>query len=116
MPVHKGAKCPKHDITYYGPICPQCIKDEEKEQFERIIEPLKKAQQKREAQEQLSLISAKLKEAPLVKDMPSYRLYLCPYCARPSLFFYKPRAQYECLNPEDSLTISIRYYTEQSNR
>lgn len=116
MPVDKGTKCPKHNITYYGPICPQCIRDEEKKQFEKIIEPLKKAQQKREAQEQLSLILAKLKEATLVKETPSYKLCVCPYCGRKSLFFYEASAKYECLNPEDSLTVSIRVYTEIINR
>jgi uncharacterized protein (DUF1499 family) len=116
MPVHEGAKCPRHDITYYGPICPQCIKDEEKEEFEKIIEPVKKAQQKREAQEQLRLILAKLEEATLVKETPGYKLSVCPYCGRKSLFFYKASAKYECLNPDDSLTISIRAYTEIINR
>jgi len=116
MSINEGTKCPKHNITYYGPICPQCIKDEEKKHFEKIIEPLKKAEQKRDAQEQLGLILAKLKEATLVKETPSYKLSICPFCGRPSLFFYKPHAKYECLNSEDSLTVSIRYYTEQSNR
>lgn len=116
MSIHKGTKCPRHDITYYGPMCPQCIKDEERKQFEKIIEPLKKAEQKREAQEQLCLILAKLKEAPLVKETPSYKLSVCPYCGLSTLFFYKPSAKYECLNSEDSLTTSIRYYTEIINR
>jgi uncharacterized protein (DUF1499 family) len=116
MSIHKGTKCPKHDITYYGPMCPQCIKDEEKKQFEKIIEPLKKAEQKREAQEQLGLILSKLEKATLIKETPSYKLSICPFCGRKSLFFYKARAEYECLNPDDSLTISIRYYTEKSNR
>jgi len=116
MPIHKGTKCPKHNITYYGPICPQCIKEEETKQFEKIIEPLKKAERRREAHEQLRLILTKLENATLVKETPSYRLSVCPYCGHKSLFFYKASGKYECLNPEDSLTISIRCYIEQSNR
>jgi glutaredoxin len=116
MSIHKGTKCPKHNLTFYGPICPQCIKDEDTKQFEKIIEPLKKAELRREAREQLRLILTKLENATLVKETPSYRLSVCPYCGRKSLFFHKSRAEYECLNPDDSLTISIRYYTEKSDR
>ena len=96
-------------------MCPQCREDEEKQQFEKIIEPLKKAEQKRKAQEQLRLVLAKLEKATLVKETTRYKLSVCPYCGRPSLFF-SSFTGYECHNKDCGLTSSIRYYTEQSNR
>jgi hypothetical protein len=116
MTSFRERQCSKHNIIYYESRCPQCREDEEKQQFEKIIEPLKKAERKKEAQEQLRLILAKLEKATLVKETPKYKLFVCPYSNDKTLFFYKPRAQYECLDPECPLTVSIRYYTEQSNR
>jgi hypothetical protein len=96
-------------------MCPQCREDEEKKQFETIIGPLKKAEQKREAQEQLRLILAKLEKATLVKETTRYKRSVCPYCGHPSLFFSNVTG-YECHNKACGLTSSIRYYTEKSNR
>jgi len=107
--------CSKHNIIYYNTRCPQCREDEEKKQFERIIiEPLKKAEQKREAQEQLRLILAKLEKATLVKETARYKRSICPYCSHSSLFFSNSTG-YECHNKDCGLTSSIRYYTERIN-
>lgn len=116
MPIKKGTKCPRCNITYYGPMCPQCIKDAEREKSRERLEPLRKAEQKKEAQEQLRLILAKLEKAILVKETETHKLFICPYCGRKSLFFYKASEKYECLNPDDSLTISIKTYTEIASR
>lgn len=106
--------CSRHNMIYYDIRCPQCREDEEKEQFKKIIEPLKKAEQKREAQEQLRLILAKLEKAPVVKETTRYKLFTCPFCTRPSLFFSNSTG-YECHNEDCPLTASIRYYTERAN-
>ena len=115
MSIHKATRCPKHNVTFYGPMCPQCIRDEERKQFEKMIEPLKKAEQKREAQEQLRLILAKLEKAPVVKETTRYKRSTCPYCGHPSLFFANSTG-YECHNEDCGLTSSIRYYTESIKR
>lgn len=94
---------------------PVCRGDQEKEQFKKMMEPLKKAEQKREAQEQLSLILAKLSKATLVKETTRYKRSVCPYCGHPSLFFSNSTG-YEYNNKDCGLTSSIRYYTEQSNK
>jgi RNA polymerase subunit RPABC4/transcription elongation factor Spt4 len=115
MPSFRERYCSKHNIIYYDSMCPQCREDEEKKQFETIIGPLKKAEQKREAQEQLRLILAKLEKATLVKETTRYKRSVCPYCGHPSLFFSNVTG-YECHNKACGLTSSIRYYTEKSNR
>ena len=114
MSISRETRCPKHNIIYYYPPCPQCREDDEKEQFEKIIEPLKKAEQKREAQEHLRLILAKIEKATLVKETTRYKRSICPYCSHPSLFFSNSTG-YECHNKDCGLTSSIRYYTEKSN-
>jgi hypothetical protein len=116
MPDFRERYCSKHNIIHYDSRCPQCREDEEKQQFEKMVEPLKKAEQKREAQEQLRLILAKLEKATLVKETSRYRLFVCPYSGDKTLFFYKPSAKYECLDPECPLTSSIKHYTEVINR
>jgi hypothetical protein len=115
MPSFRERYCSKHNIVYYDSRCPQCREDEEKEKFEKIIEPLKKAEQKRNAREQLRIILAKLEKATLVKETTRYRRPICPYCGHPSLFFSNSTG-YECHNEGCGLTSSIRYYTEKINR
>ena len=115
MPSFRERYCSKHNIVYYDSRCPQCREDEEKGKFEKIIEPLKKAEQKRNAQEQLRLILAKLEKATLVKETTRYRRSICPYCGQPSLFFSNSTG-YECHNKDCGVTSSIRYYTENINR
>lgn len=114
MSTSREERCPKHNIIYYY-SCLQCLEEEQKEQFEKIIEPLKKAEQKREAQEQLDLILARLEKATLVKETARYKRSVCPYCGHPSLFFSEATG-YECHNEECGLTSSIRYYTESIKR
>ena len=114
MSAFRERQCSKHNIVYYDSRCPQCREDEEKQRFEKIIEPLKKAEQKREAQEQLRLVLAKLEKAALVKETTRYKRSICPYCGRPSLFFSNSTG-YECHNEDCPLNSSIRYYTEKSN-
>jgi tRNA(Ile2) C34 agmatinyltransferase TiaS len=114
MSTSREERCPKHNIIYYY-RCLQCLEDEQKEQFEQIIEPLKKAEQKREAQGQMRLILAELEKAAVVKATTRYKRSVCPYCGHSSLFF-SDATGYECHNKDCGLTSSIRYYTEQSNR
>jgi hypothetical protein len=117
MPFFEKKYCPKHNRTFYGIRCPQCIEDDKKEQFEKIIEPLRKAEQTREAQEQLRLILAKLEKATLVKETADYKLSICPFCHQQSLFFSKSRGTYSCLNGRNcGVNSTITLLTEQSNK
>lgn len=54
------------------PDVPQCRGNEEKEQFEKITERLKKAEQTRGAQGQSRLVLAKLDKTTLVKEATRY--------------------------------------------
>jgi RNA polymerase subunit RPABC4/transcription elongation factor Spt4 len=101
-------------MIYYDSRCPQCHEDEEKQQFEKMIEPLKRAEKKRQAQKQLRLIMTELEKATLLKETTHYKRSVCPYCGHPSLFFSNATG-YECHNKDCGLTSSIRYYTENSN-
>jgi hypothetical protein len=114
MSTSRGERCPKHNIIYYY-RCLQCLEDEQKKEFERVIEPLRKAEQKREAKEQLRFIIEKLEKATLVKETTHYKRSICPYCSQPSLFLSNATG-YECHNKDCGLTSSIRYYTENINR
>lgn len=114
MPSFREKYCSKHNMIYYDSMCPQCREDEEKQQFEKMIEPLKRAEKKRQAQEQLRLIMTELEKATLVKEMTHYKRSVCPYCGHSSLFFSNATG-YECHNNNCGLTTSIRYYTENSN-
>jgi uncharacterized protein (DUF1499 family) len=117
MSIFEERYCPKHNRTFHGFRCPQCIEDDKKERFEKVLEPLKKAEQKREAQEQLHLILAHLEKATLVKDTADYKLSICPVCNQKSLFFLKSNGMYECLNHKGcGLNSTIRLLTEQSKR
>ena len=115
MPSFREGYCSKHNMIYYDSRCSQCREDEEKKQFKKIIEPLKKAEQKREAQEQLRLMLTKLERATPVKETTRYRRSICTYCDHPSLFFSNSTG-YECHNKDCGLTSSIRYYTEKISR
>ena len=115
MPSFRERYCSKHNMIHYDSRCPQCREDQEKQQFEKMIEPLKKAERKREAEEQLRLILAELEKATLVKETVRYKRSVCPYCGHPSLFFSESTG-YECHNKDCGLTSSIKYYTEQSNK
>lgn len=101
-------------MIYYDSRCPQCRENDEKQQFDKLIEPLKESERKKEAQKQLRIILAKLEKATLVKETTRYELSVCPYCGRPSLFFSNSTG-YECHNEDCPLTSSLRYYTEKSN-
>lgn len=121
MPDFRERYCSKHNIVHYDSRCPQCREDEERQQFEKTVEPLRKAKRKREAQEQLCFILAKLEKATLVKETTLYKQLICPYCHESSLFFYKSIAKYECLNrhrwPCDCpLNASLNFWSEQSNQ
>ena len=116
MSIFEERYCREHNITFHGFRCPQCIEDDKKKQLERVLEPLKKAEQKREAQQQLHLILAKLEKAELVKETADYKLLMCPFCHQRSLFFSKSRGKYDCLNRNCGLNSTIRLLTEQSNR
>jgi DNA-directed RNA polymerase subunit M/transcription elongation factor TFIIS len=109
--------CSKHSITYYGFRCPQCLEDDKDRDREIALEPIKRAEQKREAQKQLPIIMAKLEKATLVKETADYKLLVCPLCGRKSLFYYKTQKAYECFNTKKcSLTSTINWLTELSNR
>ena len=114
MPSFRERYCSKHNMVYYDSKYPQCREEEEKQQFEKIVEPLKKAERKREGQKQLRLILTKLEEARPIEQTARYRRCVCPYCGHPSLFFSAVTG-YECHNRGCGLTSSVRYYTEQSS-
>jgi hypothetical protein len=119
MSLFKERYCSKHGRIFYGFRCPQCIKDEENKQLEKILEPITEPQQKKEAQQQLRRILAELEKAKLIKETPNYKLFVCPFCHQQSLFFYKPTGKYECLNGLDGkcpLNSTIRALTQKINR
>lgn len=107
--------CSRHNMIYYDSRCPQCREDDEKQQFDKLIEPLKESERKKEAQEQLRIILIKLEKAEVIKETIRYKRSICPYCGHSSLFF-SDATGYECHNKGCGLTSSIRYYTEKSNR
>ena len=102
-------------MIYYDSRCPQCREDDEKQQFDKMIEPVRKAERRKEAQKQLSLILAKLGKSTLVREATRYKQSVCPYCGHSSLFFSEATG-YECHNKDCGLTSSIRYYIENSDR
>ena len=62
MPSFKDRYCSKHNIIYYDFMCPQCREDEEKKQLEKIIEPLKKAEQKRRSTGAITPYTSKVRK------------------------------------------------------
>lgn len=116
MSIFEDRYCYKHSITFHGFRCPQCIEDDKKEQFEKVMEPLKKAEQEREAQQQLPLILAKLDKAELIEEKVDYKRSKCPFCHQPSLFFSKSYRTYSCLNRNCGLDSTIRLLTEKINK
>lgn len=115
MPGFRERYCSRHNITYYDSRCPQCRAEEEKQQFEKMIEPLTKAERKREAQKQLRLMLGKLERAIPVQETTRYKRSVCPYCDHPSLF-YSSSTGYECHHKGCPLNSSIRFYAENANR
>lgn len=116
MPVFEEKYCLKHNRTYHGYRCPQCIEEAKKKQFEEVTEPLKRAEQKKEAREQLAVILATLEKATLVKETTDYKLSVCPYCHEGSLYYDKHKKEFYCLNRYVcALNSTLRLLTEQIN-
>lgn len=117
MSIYEEKYCPKHNRTFHGPRCPQCIDDDKNSQYGKITESARKAQQKEEAQQQLRLIFTKLEKAKLVEETADYKRSICPVCHQPSLFFSKSSEICECLNRgECGLNSTIRLLTEKTNK
>jgi predicted RNA-binding Zn-ribbon protein involved in translation (DUF1610 family) len=117
LSLFEKRRCPIHGITYYGFRCPQCIQDDKDRDREIALEPIKRAEQKREAQKQLPIIIAKLEKATLVKETADYKLFVCPLCGQKSLFYSKTLKTYACMNTKEcGLTSTINLLTELSNK
>jgi hypothetical protein len=79
------------------------------------MEPIKKAEQKKEAQQSLNLIFAQIEKADIVEETTDYKRLVCPACHKPSLFYDKHSGKYECLNNRTcGLNSTIRLLTQKS--
>lgn len=116
FPQPRDEYCKRHGRPFNGYRCPQCIEDDKKHAFQKIVEPLINAEQLAQTRKELDYLIDQIKDAKIIKETPEYKLLLCPSCHKPSLFHNKHNNKSECLNKRCGLKSTITILTEKLRR